>query len=537
MSQPIAWDRPGKGITSMDELLLSIDCGTQSTRALLFDPRGRLLDKEKIEYEPYEKGEAGQAEQDPRVYWEAVVRACSKLSGRRPELMAAVAGLGVTAQRDSMICLDAKGEPLRKAILWLDQRKARPVYRPGPLMRAGLSVIGMAEAVVMTQESGKCLWIMEHEPELWERTYRYVQVSGYLNYRLTGRFTDSRASQIGHMPFDFRRQAWCRPGALNARLFPVPKDKLSELVDPGRELGRLTAASASLLGLRAGLPVIAAGSDKGCETLGMGVLDESRASLSFGTTATIQTTAARYYEPLAFMPPYPSPLPGHYNPEVEIFRGYWMITWFKNQFAYEEVMEAQARGMAPEAMLDELLRKTPAGAKGLVMQPYWTPMLKMPSAKGAIIGFGDVHDRAYVYRGIIEGLAYGLKEGLHAIERASRVKVRELTVSGGASQSDEICRITSDVFNLPISKGETFETSGLGAAMTVAAGIGLYPGVAEASRTMCGRSTVFEPEPCRAELYDRLYRRVYRKMYKALEPLYEAIRDITDYPERVGTCE
>lgn len=518
----------------MDELMLSIDCGTQSARALVFDREGRLLDKKKVEYEPYEKGEPGRAEQDARVYWRAVAEACRDIAARRPELMGAVAGVAVTTQRDSMICLDRDGEPLRKALLWLDVRKAPPAYRPGLGMRAALSLVGMGEAVMRTQEEGKCNWIMANEPGIWDRTYKFVQVSGYLNRKLTGEFADSVASQIGHMPFDYRRQDWSRPGSLNAKLFPVPREKLPTLLPPGAVLGRVTREAAAETGIPAGLPVIAAGSDKGCETIGMGVCDTSSASLSFGTTATIQTTSARYFEPISFMPAYPAPIPGRYNPEVEIFRGYWMITWFKNQFAYAEVLEAEARGIAPEIMLDELLRKTPAGGNGLVMQPYWTPMLKMPSAKGAIIGFGDVHDRAYVYRAIIEGIAYGLKEGLHAFERVGKVKVRELAVSGGASQSDEICRITADVFNLPLVRGATFETSGLGAAMVTAAGLGLHPSVEDAVRAMSRRADVFEPDPARAGLYDRLYSRVYRKMYAALEPLYEAIRDITNYPERLG---
>jgi sugar (pentulose or hexulose) kinase len=516
----------------MDPLILTIDCGTQSTRALIFDREGRLLDKTRIEYAPYDAGEPGRAEQDAGVYWKAASEACRDLAGRRPELAAAVAGIGVTAQRDTMICLDGEGLPLRKAILWLDLRKAPPAYRPRFPMRAALAAVGMGEAILKTQEGCKGSWIMAHEPDIWDRTAKFVQVSGYLYHGLTGRFADSTASQIGHMPFDYRRQEWCGPGALNAKLFPVPADKLCELVEPGKELGRLSGEAAAETGFRAGTPVFASGSDKGCETIGMGVVDDSRASLSFGTTATIQTTSARYYEPLSFMPAYPAPIPGAYNPEVEIFRGYWMITWFKNQFAYAEVLEARSRGISAEVMLDELLKRTPAGGNGLVMQPYWTPMLKTPSAKGSIIGFGDVHDRAYLYRAIIEGLAYGLKDGLRAIEKAGKVRIEELAVSSGASQSDEICRTTADVFDLPLVRGETYETSGLGAAMTVAAGLGMYPGVAEAVAAMSRRSKVFEPDRCRAELYEELYRRVYRKMYAALEPFYEAIRDITDYPER-----
>ncbi|MBL8967435.1 MAG: FGGY-family carbohydrate kinase, partial [Spirochaetaceae bacterium] len=477
--------------------------------------------------------EPGRAEQDPAVYWNALVLACRDLAERRPELMRAVAGIGVTSQRATMICLDKEGRTLRPAILWLDVRKAEPPYRPGLGMRAALGLIGMEEAIMLTQEEGKCNWIMQNEPELWAKTYKYVEVSGYLTNRLTGSFSDSTASCIGHLPFNYKRQDWCKPGELNSRLFPVPREKLPDLVPPGAVIAAVTPEAAAATGLPAGIPLVAAGSDKGCETIGMGVTRPDKASLSFGTTATIQTTSPRYFEPLTFMPAYPAPIPGHFNPEVEIFRGYWMITWFKNQFAYEEVREAEARGIVPEAMLDELLKRTPAGGHGLVMQPYWTPMFKMPSAKGAIIGFGDVHDRAHVYRAIIEGLAYGLKEGLHSMEKAGRAKITELAVSGGASQSDEICRITADVFNLPLVRGATYETSGLGAAMVVAAGLGMYPSVEAAIAAMARRDRVFAPDPRRAELYDKLYGKVYKKMYAALAPLYEEIRDITNYPERL----
>lgn len=519
----------------MGDRVLAIDCGTQSLRALVFDAGGRLVAMRKVEYEPYFSLRPGYAEQDAEIWWRALGLAVRGLLASDPGILDGVAGMAVTAQRDSMLCLDANADPVRPAILWLDSRKAEPPYRPGWITRLGLRLIGMDEALTRTQQSGKCSWIRQREPEAWARTARYVQVSGFLNARLTGRFADSVASQIGHAPFDYRKQAWAAPGHRNARMFPVDPSMLPALVGPGAAIGTVTRAAAEATGLPAGLPVFAAGSDKGCETIGMGVVDGSAASLSFGTTATVQTTSARYLEPLRFMPSYPAPIPGAFNPEIEIFRGYWMITWFKNQFAYKEVAEAEARGELPELALNRLLEETPPGCHGLVMQPYWTPGLKEPSAKGAVIGFGEVHERSHLYRAIIEGLAYGLKEGLQKIERASGEKARVLAVSGGASQSDQICQISADVFDLPLARGMTYETSGLGAAMCAAAGLGWFGSVREASLSMSARSRVFEPDKANASLYAELYHRVYRKMYRALSPLYEAIRDITNYPERPGT--
>jgi sugar (pentulose or hexulose) kinase len=516
----------------MGEYLLSIDCGTQSSRVLVFDAEGRLLDSEKVEYEPNMPGEPGRAEQEARVYRDAIATASKALSRRRPELYAALAGVGVASQRDSLVCLDAAGEPLRPVITWLDQRKARPPWNPSLAWKLALALVGMTEAVAKTQVEGKTNWVMQNEPEIWERTATAALVSGYLVRWLCGRRAESVASMIAHLPIDYEKRTWADPRSRNGLMFPVPPEKLPELVEPGQIFGCVTREASLETGIPEGLPLVAVGSDKGCETLGSGVVDTSRAALSFGTTATVQTMSERYFEPVQFMPAYPAVIPGRFNPEVSIFRGYWMVSWFKRQFAHAEIIEAQRRGFVPEAMLDELLRSTPPGAYGLVMQPYWGPLFKEPASKGAIIGFGDVHERAHVYRAIVEGLAFGMRDGVAALEKVGRLSIGNLTVSGGGSRSDEICRISADVLGLPLQRGETWEATGLGAAMVVAAGTGLHSSIEAAARAMTRNGRLFEPDPGRAALYAELHERVYSRIYKALSPLYEAIREITNYPER-----
>jgi len=516
-----------------DKVILSLDCGTQSLRALLFSPDGEPLDKAQIPYTPYFSEKPGWAEQDPEIYWKAACDACKRLSDYRPDLFSKIAGVGVTTQRNSMVNVDDHGNPLRPAIIWLDQRKARQVYIPRGLMKIIYKAIRMEEPIRKVQIDGKCNWLRQFQLDVWEKTHKYLQVSGFLNYRLTGEFRDSVASQIGHIPMNYKKLRWCSKRELNAKLFPVEPNKLPELVAPGEVIGTITKKASQETAIPQGTPVIACGSDKGCETIGMGVVEENAASLSFGTTATVQTTTNRYFEPLRFMPSYPAPIPGHYNPEVEIFRGYWMIAWFKNEFAYQEVLEANERGIEPEEVLNDLLAEVPAGSMGLMVQPYWGPGLKNPSAKGAIIGFGDVHTKAHVYRAVIEGLGYALLDGLHNMERAGHFRAERVAVSGGGSQSDAICQITADIFDLPLLRGKTHETSGLGAAIVSSVGLGIHSSFESAIHKMVKYDAAFEPNPKNVALYRELYERVYRKMYQALRPLYRQTRDIIGYPERV----
>lgn len=518
----------------MDDTLLALDCGTQSLRAMLFAKDGTLLHKVKIEYEPYQSPRPGWAEQDAELYWASLCEAVGILKLEAREPFDAIRGVGVTAVRDTLVFLDRAGAPLRPAITWLDTRKARTVYKPIWFKRLAFWAVGMLEAVQKTQKECRASWVRQEQPEIWARTAKILQVSGFLNHRLTGAYRDSVASQIGHIPFNYKKMRWCRKGELAALLFPMDRGLLPELVPAATLLGTVTAGAAGATGLPEGLPVIACASDKGAETIGIGCVEEAMASLSLGTTATVQTTTPRYFEPVAFMPPYPAAMAGHYNPEVEIFRGYWMISWFKRELAPTEVSEARDRGVAPEKILDRFLREVPAGSMGLLTLPHWGPSLKLPGTKGAMIGFGDVHTRGYLYRSVLEGLGYGLREGLEKIEKAGGIRITRIGISGGATQSGEICQLTADILGRELTAGETFETAGLGAAAITAVGVGLYGTIPEAVAGMVRHGHVYRPRPVESALYDRLYRKVYRKLYARLKPLYREIRSIVNYPERAS---
>jgi Sugar (pentulose and hexulose) kinases len=186
----------------------------------------------------------------------------------------------------------------------------------------------------------------------------------------------------------------------------------------------------------------------------------------------------------------------------------------------------------PEKFFDSLIKNVPAGSMGLMLQPYWTPGIGADSfAKGSIIGFGDVHNRAYMYRAILEGLVYGLREGGELTQRKTKVPVTKLRVSGGGSQSDAAMQITADIFGMAAERPHTFETSALGAAIDAAVGLKLYSDFPSAVRSMTRTGKVFEPSLKNHQLYDGLYKRVYLKIYGQLKPLFKEIKDITGYPK------
>ena len=224
-----------------------------------------------------------------------------------------------------------------------------------------------------------------------------------------------------------------------------------------------------------------------------------------------------------FIPPNPAALPGKFIAEVQIFRGFWMVSWFKQQFGHPEVTAAPIEGVSSDALLDRLVQDAPPESEGLMLQPYWTPGIRTPGpeARGAVIGFTDTHTRAHLFRAILEGLAYALREGCERIQARSGVRVASLRVSGTGSQSKAAMQATADIFNWPTSRPHTFETSGLGTAISGAVGVGLHRDFSTAVGEMTRLGATFEPNPSHAALYEQLYTRVYKRMYRRLAPLYE----------------
>ncbi|MGQ9490515.1 MAG: FGGY-family carbohydrate kinase [Anaerolineae bacterium] len=522
------------------DLILAIDSGTQSVRALVFDLQGNLLAKARVPVTPYVSPQPGWAENDPDMYWDALCQACQSLwrqaeaTGKPAGLRGRIAGVALTTQRSTVINVDGAGRPLRPAIVWLDQRRTEGLKPVGGLWGLAFALTGMRETVAYLQAEAEANWIRTHQPEVWARTHKYLFLSGYLTYRLTGRFVDSVGCQVGYVPFDYKKLRWAGRHDWKWQAVPMSPDLLPELVQPAGRLGEIAEAAAAATGIPAGLPLIAAAADKACEVIGAGCLEPHIGCLSYGTTATINTTHYRYVEVIPLIPPYPAAVPGAYSLEIQVYRGFWMVSWFKEQFGHLEQHLAEEQGLEPEMLLEELVSQAPPGAMGLVLQPYWSPGLKLPGpeAKGAIIGFGAVHTRAHVYRAILEGLAYALREGKERTEKRSGTPITELRVAGGGSQSDAAMQLTADIFNLPAARPHLYETSGLGAALAAAVGLKLHPDFPAAVREMTRVSRVFEPNPANRALYDGLYHQVYKKMYRRLRPLYEAMRAITGYPPR-----
>lgn len=490
-------------------------------RALLFDAQGNLVERAQQVFHDYQQPQPGWMEHEGEAFWQAAAACCQRLQQRHR-----AAAVAVTTQRASLVAVDAAGRCLTPVICWPDQRRASRFPQVGPLWKAAFRLAGVRSTLDALQRDAEINWWAEHQPQMLAAAHKILLLSGLLNHRLTGDFVDSIGSQAAYLPFDYKRQTWAGPRSWHWQALALRPDQLPRLQPVGSVLGALTPHAAEATGLRAGLPVIAAAADKACEALGAGAFAPDRGALSYGTAATVTQTLPRYVEPLPFLPSYPAAVAGHWSAEWQISRGFWLIAWFREQFAHPEKARAAELGVAPEALFDELIATVPPGSEGLTLLPTWSPGIRKPGpeARGALIGFSAAHGRAHLLRALLEGLAYGLREGAEQLQRRSGQALKVLHASGGGSQSDAALQLTADVFKLPVARPHTHETSGLGAAMAAAVALGWHADAAAAVQTMTRVARCFEPQPSAVAVYEAQYRQVYQPLYGRLQPLFERLR-------------
>ncbi len=503
-----------------------LDGGTQNIKAFVFNEYGKIVSSATEPVVPYFSKEPDFAEQNAEEYLavsKRIVKKAVNEAGLEKEDFSAFA---ITTHRNTLIPINKKGEPVRPAITWLDDRKTIGLKFPGIFTGLIAKIIGEKHKLDEFQKRSKFNWIKTHEPENYEKTDKFLTMSSYIFKEITGNVKDCSSMIVGLFPIDLKNLKW-HANPLIYKIFGVEREKLPQLVSPTDIAGYVSKKGAGEFGVPENLPVVISAGDKQAELLGAGGITSDIAEISYGTAAVIEIFSKKYvtHKDMDFFT-WGSAVPNTWVLEGSVWRGYWMISWFEKEFAKHEVTLAKEKGVSPESILDSEMEKIPPGSEGLVLQPYWSPFVADPSSKGAVIGFSGNHTRIHIYRAIIEGIAYELRRVKEVIESYTGYKIKELRVGGGGSRSREIMQITADIFNLPVKKVHTEHLAALGAAIDAAVATNTYPDFETAVSKMVKIKETFLPNPKNALTYDRLFNEVYKKIYPSLKDLYHTIDKI-----------
>lgn len=502
------------------DLILAIDSGTQNVKAAVFDLNGNELSLSRQAHTPNDFPQPQWIEHDPEDYWEKMCKAVKEaITAIGKDGVERIRAVGLTSQRGTEIATDRDGNPIRPAIVYNDNRVTEGLKKLGGFWGLFFKAIRMYSAIEFVREHSKFVWIKNYQPDIYEKTHKFMQVASFLAFRLTGEVKESVGTMVGMFPFDYDKLKFYPQKGIHD-IFGITPERLPEVVPAGSVVGHITKSASAVTTIPEGIPVVVGGGDVQSALVGMGVVSEGSAALVLGSTVDFDIPSKKYVKDkgLRFIS-WPAAVPDYYVMEAGVGAGFVTVTWFKNELAHLESEMSKKSGRSPEEILDDAIRDIPPGSLGLIVQPYWSPPFHRARARGAIIGFTMAHGRAHIYRAILEGLALETRAGYDAINEVSGVKIDEIRVSGGGSNSDMVLDITANVLGVPTVRMKVSEAAALGAAICAAHGAGLVPSIDEAIERMVHTTDRFEPNPETMATYDRIYK-VYTEIYPRMEELY-----------------
>lgn len=504
-------------------LVLALDSGSQSSRALLFDAEGKIHGFGQVAHAPMRRPLPEAVEQDPHDIWAALSGAVRAALASAPGAREKLRGAALCTQRNAIVPLGSDHEPVADLVSWLDRRAAPPDSETSRPLRWALQAAGPESLPARLLERAVPRVLRATAPETFARAQAYAPIEAWLHHKLCGRLAAAPGGFLGLWPFDAARRSW-GPPALRAAL-SFPAGGLPEIVEAGSLIGKVHRAAAETTGLPEGLPLFACGADKQAEALGAGVRPgrASIASVSLGTGASVSIPWARPVQSLRFRWLLISgPEPSSWALESMVFRGMWTARWFAEQFGRDLTDRAAAAGVPVEALLCDEAATVEAGAEGLSFVPRLYPALDNAAESGTWVGLRDFHHRAHLFRAVLEGLCFDLRRGLETLENRLEHRVVELRVGGGGARSPFLVDLLRDVMGRAVRRPESFELAARGAALVALVGAGLHPSMDEAVRRAVPDAPLQAPDPTRAARYERLYRDRFLPILAELGPVWAA---------------
>ena len=500
--------------------MIGCDVGSQGTNTALYAADGTLVASA---YEGYDVSfpQPGWAEQDPRAWTKAIQSTIARVLGKVPEGPSAVKGLSFGSQLDGMVACDAKGRPLRAAMIWMDRRAesqaaalAERVSRKDFYHHVGAN-LDSSHAVF------KALWIRDEEPEVFSRTVKLMPPGSYVLYEAAGVLAVDYSNASSLALLDPRTRKWSQP-ILDA--VGIDSGMLPELAPGTHSIGPVTASFAAATGLSPQTVVVVGCGDEMAATLGAGVFAPGEVCDVVGTAEPVCAVSAGPREdPTMLVECHPHADPAGWLLENPGFVSGGNLRWWRDQFSpVERETEARGGGDAYDVITGPAAQ-VPPGAEGLVflpcmqgaMAPEWNG-----AARGVFYGLSLAHTKAHLTRALLEGSAFALRDILEAMRNAG-LEVRRLTIVGGGAKGALWRQIKADVTGLPVRVPTSVETTATGAATLAAVGAGLYENVASAvDAFVTYQPDEHLPDPQRHEIYNEAYRR-YRDVYFALKPVFE----------------
>ena len=500
----------------MDRLLLAHDLGTSGNKATLFSEAGELIASVSHEYGTHYAA-GGVAEQDPADWWESVCVTTRKLMEGREA--SRVAGIAFSGQMMGCLCVDRDGTPLRKHMLYCDQRSTRE--EAAFKEKGGEDEIYRITGHRASASYGatKLMWVRDNQPDIYKNTYKMLNAKDYLNFRLTGRMVAEPTDASSTNLFDLVKGDWSDE---LVRAAGLDRDKLPEVIPSIGIVGELTRGAAEALGLRPGIPVAAGAGDGICAGVGAGSVGPGLTYNYLGSSSWIATSSTEpIYDPQKRTFTWAHAVPGLFHPTGTMQTAAASYLWLKREICHEEARIADIEGKSPYEVMNGTAAGSPPGANGLLYLPYllgersprWNPL-----ARGGFVGLTMTHTRSDIVRSVLEGVSMNLAIILDIFRKHGQ-KVDVISVIGGGAKGALWRQIMADIYEVDIQRPNFLEeATSIGAAIIAGVGAGVFKdfSVVDNFFHIVDRT---RPDLATRAVYARR-KALFDKAYYALEPLF-----------------
>ncbi len=480
------------------QYLMGVDVGTQSAKVIITDLDGNIVSQGSHPLRKIEIPAPKLAQHPDDDLWDALKHAFGQVMVRFNERVGGdvrdILAMGICVIRCCRAMLKTNGELAHPLLGWMDRRLNDPY---------------------------------QHEDAFGD--VRYVTTSsGYITHCLTGEFKDTCANYIGWWPMDDDTLTW----SADDKLFKdcnLSRNMLFDVVKPGEILGCLTKASAKVTGLWEGMPVVATAHDKAVEALGAGSLANGTGLISLGTYIGALVHGSENKKNAEHFWAFQASMPGRYLYEcIGVRLGMWTISWFCDQFGKGIVKEAQNNGLPIEEWFNLEAEKVPPGCEGLLTIHDWAPPLDAVYRKGVMFGFDGRHTRAHIYRSILEGIAFTVKNHMDKMNAELNNTLDHLIISGGGANSNLFMQIFSDVFGVPVRRNMVKGSASIGCAINAGMAVNAFCSYDEAIQRMVHKDDVFTPDLSNTAFYRKLNDNVYKNVNPHFDPLLQELSKLVD---------
>jgi xylulokinase len=499
--------------------VIGCDVGSQSVKAILLSEEGEIIAEASSDY-PIEYPQPTWAQQEARYWEKATNEAIAKIVQESGVSKEAILAIGIDAQVDGFVAVDAAGTPLHPAIIWMDRRAVAQTER----VRQAFDEKEIFELSGLNLDpyhvAPKIRWLADETPQIFKQAHTFLMPGSYIACYLSGEIGIDYSNASSMLLMDIRQREW---SSRLCEIFEIPPDRLPPIYPANHVLGTLKRELAEQMGLSPKTLIVLGCGDEHAACLGAGVIRPGMVCDITGTAEPVCAVAEKpFFDESGLVETHCHAHPDYWLLENPGFVSGGNYRWFRDHFGREEIVSARAQAVEAYQLLDRLAEDVPPGSEGLILLPCLmgsvTPTWNA-ATRGVFLGFSLTHTRAHFARAVLEGSAYGLRDIVDRMKELG-LAIEQIRAVGGGARSPLWRQIKADVTGLPVSLTQTVETTALGAAILALNGAGLTKTLDEACDLCVKVIETRYPQAQNAAIYNQRYQ-TYRAAYFALLPVFE----------------